>query len=35
MKVRLMLVAIFLFTALAARAQEVDIPFQKFRWITG
>src|SRR4249919_2016458 len=30
MKVRLMLVAIFLFTAVAARAQEVDIPYQKF-----
>src|ERR1700704_6827436 len=30
MKVRLMLVALLAFTAVAARAQEVEIPYQKF-----
>src|ERR1700756_207092 len=30
MKVRLMLVVLLAFTAVAARAQEIDIPFQKF-----
>src|ERR1700756_2888061 len=30
MKVRLMLVVLLAFTAVAARAQEVDIPYQKF-----
>jgi len=29
MKVRLMLAAFLVFTAIAARAQEVEIPYQK------